>query len=200
MIPRHLVIAIVVLLLAVFAMGIYAGHIRGRAVQAPPIVDNRPVAPPVSGPTEQVTLYLAYDDSGTLRPQGASIPLPSNRQQRAEELLRALLGVYLAKNSPHPLAPGGEIRAVYVVTPGIAVIDFNAAFANGHRSGVLVEELTVASFIQTLAANIPGFLRVRILVDGHDRETLAGHADLADFYDVSAINQLVSQMQVQSGQ
>jgi hypothetical protein len=49
--------------------------------------------------------------------------------------------------------------------------------------------------IQTLAANIPGILRVKILVDGKDRETLAGHADLSDFYDAGAVSQLVAQME-----
>jgi hypothetical protein len=196
MIPRHLMIGVGVLLVAVLGMGIYAGRMRGRAAQvAPAAADTRPVAPPVSGPTERVTLYVAYDDSGTLRAQGASIPLPSARQQRAEEVLRALVEIYLSKNSPHPLASGADVQAVYLVTPGLAVIDLNSAFANGHRSGVLEEELTVASLIQTLAANIPDIVRVKILVDGRERETLAGHADLSSFYDVSGVAQVAGQMQ-----
>jgi spore germination protein GerM len=75
------------------------------------------------------------------------------------------------------------------------VIDVNAAFANGHRSGILEEELTVASMIQTLTANIPDILQVKILVEGRDRETLAGHADLSDSYDAGAVSQLASQLQ-----
>jgi sporulation and spore germination protein len=196
MIPRHLLIGVGVLLLAVLALGFYAGRMRGRAAQvAPAVADTRPVAPPATGPTEQVTLFVADDAATMLRAQAASIPLPSARQQRAEDLLRALLGIYLAKTSPHPLAAGAEVRAVYLVDPGLAVIDLNAAFANGHRSGVLEEELTVTSLIQTLTANIPGILRVKILVDGKDRETLAGHADLSDFYDAGAVSQLVAQME-----
>jgi hypothetical protein len=195
MIPRQLIIASAVMLVAVFALGIYAGRMRGRVTQAPPARDERPVAPPVSGPTESVTLYVANDDPGSLRAQAANIPLPSARQQRAEEVLRALLEIYLSKNSAHPLAPGADLRAVYLVTPGIAVIDLNSAFANGHRSGVLEEELTVTSLIQTLAASIPDILRVKILVDGKERETLAGHADLSGFYDVGAVKQLASQLQ-----
>jgi Sporulation and spore germination len=194
MIPRHLLIAVGILLVAVFGMGIYAGRMRGR-VEAPAADDARPVAPPVAGPTEPVTLYVAYDDPGILRVQPAKIPLPSARQQRAEEVLRALLVIYGSKNSPHPLTAGADLRAVYLITPGVAVIDLNSAFANGHRSGVLEEELTVTSFIQTLTANVPGIVRVKILVDGKDRETLAGHADLSDFYDTSAVTQLVTQLQ-----
>jgi len=198
MIPRQFVIGIAVLLLTVLAMGLYAWHMRGRAAGPVASNDTRPVAPPAAGPTEQVVLFVAYDDIGVLRAQSARIPLPSVRQQRAEELMRALLAVYLDKTSPHPLPPGSDVRIVYLVDPGLAVIDVNAAFADGHRSGVLSEELTVASLIQTLSANIPGILRVKILVEGKERETLAGHADLSGFFDVTAVNQLA--VELQSGQ
>ncbi|MGA8429015.1 MAG: GerMN domain-containing protein [Candidatus Sulfotelmatobacter sp.] len=195
-IPRHLVIAMSVLVMAVLAMSVYAWRMRGRAAALPvEATDSRPIAPPVSGPTEQVTLYVAQDDDGSLRPQAARIPLPSGRQERVEELLRALLTLYLDKASPHPLAPGADVRSVFLVDPGLVVIDLNAAFADGHRSGVLVESLTVASLIHTISANIPGVLRVKILVEGKERETLAGHADLSGFYDVAAVNQLAAELQ-----
>ncbi len=196
MIPRHFFIALSILLAAVLAMSIYAWRMRGRAAATPVAsVDTRPVVPPVAGATERVTLYVAYDDIGILRAQSAQIPMPSVPQERAEEVLRALIALYLDKTSPHPLPPGSDIRSVYLVDPGLAVIDVNAAFADGHRSGVLAEELTVASLIQTLSANIPGILKVKILVEGKQRETLAGHADLSNFFDVSAVNQLTSQLQ-----
>ena len=196
MIPRHLFIGVAVLLLAVLGMSLYAWHMRGSAAAGPVSAsDTRPVVPPAAGPTERITLFVAYDDVGVLHAQSAQIPLPSVRQQRAEELLRALLALYLDKSSPHPLPQGADIRSVYLVDPGLAVIDINAAFADGHRSGVLSEELTVASLIQTLSANISGILRVKILVEGKERETLAGHADLSAIFDVSAVNQLTSELQ-----
>jgi hypothetical protein len=195
-IPRHLIIGMSVLLIAVLGMSVYVLHMRRSAAAMPvAVTDTRPVAPPVAGPTEQVTLFVAHDEDGSLRAQGARIPLPSGRQQRAEELLRALLTIYLDKVSPHALAPGADVRSVFLIDPGIAVIDLNSAFAEGHRSGVLVEELTVASLIHTISANTPGVLRVKILVDGKERDTLAGHADLSDFYDVTAVNQLATQLQ-----
>ena len=175
MIPRHLVIAVAVLLMIVLGMAVYAWQMRGRAAAVPVATsDARPLAPPSAGPTEQLTLFVAYDDPGILRAQSAQIPLPDGRQQRAEELLRTLLALYLDKSSPHAIGVGAEVRSVYLVDPGLAVIDLNAAFADTHRSGVLVEELTVASLIRTLSANIPGILKVKILVDGKERDSLAG--------------------------
>src|SRR5579862_2176485 len=177
-------------------MSFYAWRMRSRVNEAEtPIEYAHPVSAPVQGPSESVTLYVAFDDPGVLRAQTATIPLPAGRQERAQELLRGLLALYLDKSSSHPMGPGSEIRDVYLVDPGLAVIDINDALADGHRSGVLVEELTVASLVQTLSANIPGILKVKILVEGKPRETLAGHADLSAFFDVGAVNQLVSQLQ-----
>ena len=156
MIPRHLIIAVAVLLVAVLGLGIYALHMRRTAVSTPVAsIDTRPLAPPVAGPTERVTLFVAHDDDSSLRAEAALIPLPSGRQQRAEELLRALLSHYLDKSSPHPLGSGADIRSVFLVDPGVAVIDVNSAFADTHRSGVLVEDLTVASLIHTISSNTP---------------------------------------------
>jgi Sporulation and spore germination len=182
MIPRHLMIGIAAMLAVALGMSFYAWRMRGRAAQT-------------ETPAEQVTLYVAYDDPGVLRSQSASIPLPAGRQERAQELLRALLALYLDKSSSHPLGPGAEVRDVYLVDPGLAVIDVNDAFADGHRSGIMAEELTVASLVQTLATGIPGINRVKILVGGRERETLAGHADLSSVYDVSAVRQMVAELQ-----
>lgn len=199
MIPRQLMIATGVLLAAALGLSLYAWHIRKIAVATTAASagsnDTRPLAPPVAGPTERVTLFVAHDEDGSLRAVSAQIPMPSGRQQRAEELLRALLSRYLEKNSPHVLGAGADVRSVFLVDPGVAVIDLNSAFADTHRSGVLVEELTVASLIHTVSANTPGILRVKILVDGKERDTLAGHADLTDFYDVTAVNQMAVQLQ-----
>ncbi len=195
MISRPLIFGASVMLAIAMGMGLYVWHMRSVSGTEFSEANPRSVAPPVSGPTEQVVLYVAYDDIGVLRAQASRIPLPEGRQQRAEELLRALLGVYLDKSSPHTLGAGSEVRNVYLVDPGLAVIDINSAFANSHRSGILVEELTVASLVQTLSANIPGITRVKILVDGKERDTLAGHADLKNFYDVAAMYQLASQLQ-----
>jgi Sporulation and spore germination len=198
-IPRHLLISVAVLLIAAALMSSYAWHMR-KLVTATEIIttDTRPLAPPVAGPTERVALFVAHDDDGTLHAQAAEIPMPSGRQERTQELLRALLAIYLDKNSPHVLGSGADVRSVFLVDPGVAVIDVNSAFADTHRSGVLVEELTIASFIHTISVNTPGIVKVRILVDGKERDTLAGHADLSSFYDVNAVSQLVSQLQ--SGQ
>ncbi len=138
MIPRYLLIGVTALLLLVISMGIYLRQMRLQAVgPESPVANALPVAPPASGPTETVTLFVADDAAGMLRARSAQIPLPGGRQQRAEELLRSLLRIYQQPGAAHPLAPTADIRSIYLVDPGAAVIDLNAAFADQHRSGIL---------------------------------------------------------------
>ena len=194
MIPRHLLIGVAALLLLVVSMGIYLRHMRRQAGALDSAAASAlPVAPPATGPTETVTLYVADDAAGMLRSRSAQIPLPGGRQQRAEELLRALLRIYQQPGALHPLVPAADIRSIYLVDPGAAVIDLNAAFADQHRSGILSEQLTVDSLVETLALNVQGIQRVNILVEGKTRDTLAGHADLSESFDVTTIEQAGNQ-------
>lgn len=195
MTPRQFLIATSVLFAVAIGLALYVWRLRTREVSSqPPVAVPQHVKPPIAGPMETVTIWVADDDPGILRRQSASIPLTSGRQQRAEELIRFLLGIYTGKGSRHPLQPGADIHSVYLVDPGLVVVDINTAFATGQTSGILTEELTIASIIETLSENFPGLVRAKILVDGKDRDTLAGHADLSGLYEVSQVSDLAHQL------
>jgi len=195
-IPRHLQITFALLVIGVFAMGAYVLTLRHRvAASAVRFGDGRAMAPPVSNPAEPITLYIAFDDDGILQKRPAMAALPSEPTARAKEVLRTLLNHYVDKPSPHPIAEGSDVNEVFIVNNSLAVVDLNLAFAEGHRSGVWEEALTVDSIVATLAANMPQIKQVKILVDGHERETLAGHADLIGVYQVSDVNRLIQEMQ-----
>ncbi|MGH9524148.1 MAG: GerMN domain-containing protein [Terriglobales bacterium] len=140
----------------------------------------------MSGKAESLTLYVANDDDEMLHKETVNTALPAELSARALQVMRALVSAYQQKNSHHPLADDADVNAVFVVAPDTAIVDLNNAFADGHRSGVLVEQMTLASMAQTLAANLPNVGRVKFLVDGRERDTLAGHADIRSYYDLSA--------------
>jgi hypothetical protein len=66
--------------------------------------------------------------------------------------------------------------------PQLAVVNLTGSFAASHPSGIETETLTVLSICGTLRANLPSVTQVRFLVDGLERPTLAGHADLTRTY------------------
>lgn len=196
MIPRHLQIAVSLMLLVLIALGFYALHLKHRADailvrQA----DTRPVAPPVAGIAEPLTLFVAYDDEGLLRQKQVSVVLPTEPSERVRQALRALLAIYVEQPSPHPLSSGADVLDVYLLGDTTAIIDMNSAFADSHRSGIIVEQMTIVSMLQTVSTAAPKITRARILVEGKQRETLAGHADLTGYYDMALINQFARELQ-----
>ena len=195
MIPRNLAVTLAILCSLTFGMSLYLWQLRRReATNVQHQAVGQHVTAPSSGPTESITLVVAHDDTSDLRARSIKIPVSGNQQERAEEILRLLLTTYQAKDSPHPLTAAAEIRNVYLVQPGIAVVDVNSAFVDSHTSGIMAEELMIVSLVQTLSLNLPNITGVKMLVDGKERETLAGHIDLSGVLSTSDISQLANQL------
>ena len=194
---RRILLIFAALLLVAAGLAFYALHLRNRVAQEERMMAEQAqvVFPPASGPTTSVTLYVASDSSGTLSRVQENIALPQERSERARTILRALLNKYLQSDSPHPLGKGSDVRDVFLLGSDTAVVDTSPAFADAHPAGVLVEELTIASIVNTLNANDQQITRVKILVDGKERDTLAGHADLRRFYQVNGIGQMMKEVQ-----
>ncbi len=198
MMPRHLQITILLLLLAVLVAGGSMMELQRRErakSRQPGAASARPLPAPAAGPAERIRLMVAYDDDGMLVPKEASVALPLEPGDRAKEILRTLLALYTERPSPHPLKEDADIKNVFLVNNELCVVDLNAAFAEGHRSGILVEQFTLASMVETIAANFPQVRRVKFLVEGQERETLAGHADLMTTYEVQKVHDFVLSLQ-----
>jgi hypothetical protein len=197
MIPRYQKVIFILLLLASLGMGAELWHLRQRAHQR--LLAGESTAPtkaPIVAPAEQATLLVANDTDGSLTPQARSLPLPADPGARARVLIGKLLDLYAAPDAAHPVSGGAAgIGQVFLMpVPGtntrnssqsgavLAVVNLTGAFAASHPSGIETESLTVLSICGTLRANLPDVAQVRFLVDGQQRATLAGHADLTRTY------------------
>jgi hypothetical protein len=195
-IPRHIQITIALLLVGVFTSGIYILRLHHRTQEdLRRAAGARPVDAPVAGTRQDITLAIAYDDDAAFRDKTVSAVLPSEASARAREILETLIAQYVSLPSPHPLGPGSAVNNVFVVNRNLAVVDLNQAMADEHRSGIMVEDFTLLSLIETLSQNMPEIKQVKILVNGRERETLAGHADLSDAYSTAVVHQMVEQLQ-----
>ncbi|HET9837869.1 MAG TPA: GerMN domain-containing protein [Candidatus Angelobacter sp.] len=195
MIPRHFQITIGLVLLAILLSGLVVLRLNRREEAMTLRAEAAPAAPQVAGKQERIQVLIAYDDDQALRWRPADVFLPADRGLRVRETLRAVLAQYLQNPSPHPLAKGADIRDVYFIGNDTLLIDTTAQFADGHPSGILLEEMTLASLIETLTANVPGVNKVKFLVEGKERETLAGHADLMSFYQTAAVHELAKEFE-----
>ncbi len=154
--------------------------------------ETMPLNPPAGTPVQNVTMMMANDMDGSLQTGYQNLALPIDANARAHVILQHLILNYARPNSKHPIAANKGVNEIFFITlpleasqvlPGtMAVVDLSGSFVDAHPSGIEPETLTLLSIIATLHANFPQISQVRFLVDGQQRDTLAGHADLTRVY------------------
>ena len=154
--------------------------------------ETMPLNPPAGRPVQSVTMMMANDMDGSVQPANQNLALPVDANARAHVILQHLIVNYARPGSKHPIAENKGVNEIFFMTlpleanqvvPGtVAVVDLSTSFVDAHPSGIEPETLTLLSIIGTLHANFPQISQVRFLVDGQQRDTLAGHADLTRIY------------------
>lgn len=192
LIPRYQKIILWLLLVSSVLMAAYLIRMRARAQdQLAAVPDAAPMPVPVEAAPVQATLLIANDEDGSLAPVEQQFALPAETTTRARTLLNDLFAEYAKPGSPHPLTAGSAVDDVFLLPipestsakpQQMAIINLDGSFVDHHPSGILVENLTLLSILGTLHASFPQIAQVRFLVDGHARDTLAGHADLSRTY------------------
>jgi hypothetical protein len=185
MIPRYQRVLFWILVSCILGMGAFL--LRGcREAQKrlTALNDATPLAAPTTTATEEVTLYVASDADGAIRPIRSQIALPQDPSLKARSLVENLLAQYSQPDSAHPLQSGPSVDDIFLLSDMPAgakrtiLVNFRGSFVDNHPSGIEVEQLTLNSIIGTLHAAFPDFKEVRFLIDGQSRPTLAGHVGL----------------------
>ena len=133
------------------------------------------------GEPETVSLFFPVPGEGMLRREDRTLTLVSATPDRVRQILMALReGSREGLEGAIPAET--EIRAVYLAPDGIAYVDFAETFERAVSPGIRSETLTIYAIVNTLAVNLPSLQQVRILLEGREAETLAGHADLSRAY------------------
>ncbi|HTZ48697.1 MAG TPA: GerMN domain-containing protein [Verrucomicrobiae bacterium] len=148
-----------------------------------------PPAPVNSGePRVKAQMYWgSRANDGTLVPVTVELPLSSDPTLRAKEILNTLLAGPVDPEA-RTLPPDAALLAFYILPDGTGVADFSEALASSIPSGIQSEQLAVDSIARTLEANVPQVQRLRILIHGQEVDTLAGHLDLTQTFQVSMSN------------
>ncbi|MFC1516533.1 GerMN domain-containing protein [Thermodesulfobacteriota bacterium] len=82
------------------------------------------------------------------------------------------------KRLTRTIPQGTVLRALFITQAGIAYVDLTATVRDTHPGGVESELITIYSIVNSLILNVSDIKAVKILIDGRDAMTLAGHIDL----------------------
>jgi len=123
-----------------------------------------------------VYLYFADEKGFSLVAEKRLI----NQNEDPAEMGRAIIEDLIKGpngNLVRTIPQGTSLNAVYVTQDGTAFVDFSNALRENHPGGSQTELLTVYSIVNSLALNIQQVERVKILIDGGETMTIAGHID-----------------------
>ena len=187
---RPALLLLLLMVLACVLMTAVLLRMRQRAHAHPqsPLTSTVPLSQTPDEPQVHVTLLMPNDKTGQLSSVSRILALPQDESSRARALVEQLIASWRAPGSLHLVHSPAGVDSVFLLPVSLhpnqqlAVVNLNAAFPQAQPSGIEPESLTLLSIIQTLHANLPSITRVRFLVHGETRPTLAGHADLTRTY------------------
>jgi hypothetical protein len=136
--------------------------------------DPEPLAPDGRSGPIPVHLYFGSPDGAYLISEIRGIDTPADPLRTARAILEALISGPrgdLARTIP----AATRLRAIFLATENVCFVDFGSAIRDNHPGGCRGEILTVYSVVNSLIINIPSIKRVKLLIDGNDIDTLAGH-------------------------
>jgi len=124
-----------------------------------------------------VSLYFADEDNALLKSEKRKIARSLDAAGSGRAIIESLIKgpeSGLGRTIPEETS----LKAFNVAKNGSAYADFTSAIRDKHPGGSSSELLTVYSIVNSLTMNIPEIKRVKILIDGRESMTLAGHIDL----------------------
>lgn len=155
------------------------GQPESNSSTAPPpaLPAPEPGAPAPSQETQTVVLYFSDAQGKGLVKEERSIP-------KVEGIARATIEELIKGPAPGsaliPTIPQGtQLKDINVRKDGLCIVDFSEELVKNHKGGSTGEALTVYSIVNTLA-QFPTVKQVKILVDGKEIQSLAGHLDVSE--------------------
>jgi hypothetical protein len=124
-----------------------------------------------------VHLYFGDKTGRFLSSEERVMSDPGDAAQFATDIIRALIDGP-RENLLRTLPSESRLRALFIADDACCFVDLNSASRQFHPGGCRNELLSVYSIVNSLVLNVDAIHTVKLLVDGEDVPTLAGHIDL----------------------
>ena len=124
----------------------------------------------------EVNLYFADPDSEYLSAERRIISEAITQKQRITQTIKELISGprgKLIRTTPTQTI----LKSVRIDNKGVVFLDFSAHLSRNHPGGSSAEISTVYSIVNTVLLNFKETTRVKILINGQEIKTLAGHID-----------------------
>ena len=174
---RHPSVKRLVFLFIGFTIGFWSQTAAADVTTSGRDDDPSPAARLTPSEKVQAHLYFADRNNSFLKSEQRVMDRSADQTEFARAIVEALIrGPQSGLNRTIPA--GTELRAIYIAFDNVCYVDFSEAVKKNHPGGSNSEMLTVYSVVNSLILNISEIKRVKILIDGRESPTLAGHITL----------------------
>lgn len=126
---------------------------------------------------KKVKLYFVNED-GYLEIEEREILGGATELDDAKICIKELITGPQNKNLVSAVPPGTVLREIYLNDDKCAYVDFDRSLIDKHTGGTEGEVFTIYSIVNTLTSNFNQITSVKILVEGQEVRTIAGHIDI----------------------
>ena len=179
MVRRTAIVAVIIILALAGVWTFFTQAPRWSGARtAPAATPQQPAGSPgVPERKIKATLYSVAEDGLSIVGSEREVPFADPVVAQARRIVEAQLEPPAAP-MVSAIPPGTTLRSVFLTERGDAFVDLSSEVTTHHPGGALNELFTVYSIVNALTVNLPAILRVQILVNGREADTLAGHVDL----------------------
>ena len=182
-IPRHLKIGLILIAIAgVVSYGYFVGAVdRIRSLAHEQDTETNPFTPPAplhssTDPPMDVKIFFPPGTGGSILSSEQRMIFNSpNLTDRARQILKIIVDGPMANGLQPAVPKDTKLQGVFVSTDGVLFVDFSSALSVNHPGGMINEQATIYSIVDSLLYNLHDIQRVKILIGGTEQETLAGH-------------------------
>jgi len=193
--PRNLKIALGILIVAVVVglISLRGLHRRMTGLAESQSSDEEArrevLAPEISTSSDvkvETKIYWAAGED-RVAPTNVALSLSAEPAVRGKQVLQALIAN--PTTAEQRTIPGDTaLLGFYILPDGTAIADFSTPLSAETPSGIESEQVVIDSISRTLESNVPTARRLKILINGQEVDTLAGHLDLTGFFDLNSPN------------
>jgi hypothetical protein len=183
-IPRHLKIGLVLIAVAgVISVGYFVGvvgrirsMVREQETTSNPFV--APTAPLFSSADPPVDVKIFFPPGSgmsILSAEHRTIFKSGELSNRVKQILQIVVDGPMTKDFLPSVPKDTKLQEVFISNDGVLFVDFSSPLSVNHPGGIVNEQATIYSIVDSILYNLPEIHQVKILIGGTEQETLAGH-------------------------
>jgi hypothetical protein len=130
-------------------------------------------------------VYYADQQKTGLKSVNIRFPSTLDSHQLGREIIKALIAGPSLPSLEPTWPKDAKINSFFIADDGKAYVDLDLEQEMMENMDTRSELLAIYSLVNSLTLNIPKIKMVKILIQGKDAVTLAGHIDLEYFYQTN---------------